>query len=556
MSLPRRWQPLCIAALALLASSTASADGEQCSLHRDLPIERQLRRLSIDLRGDVPDFTEYAAVEGKTEIPEAIIDAYLDSDALRLQMRRYHEELLWTNPAPALSDVGFSLGSQTFAGGGSTVFFVTSTTKSKLYRGGDGTHRCQDKPQSALGYDAAGLPNTEPAGADAVGPFVAEGWVDVHPYWEADPSKTIKVCAFDAQVTESYTLPPNDPDAGTWPCDDLLATGKAKTCGCGPNLAYCMVTGSVQPVVLASMREQLLRLVDDYTSGARPYSELLTTKRAWINGPLVHYFRYLAQRQTYSRTQSFHQPSDGPLPDLPFTATDTWVEIERGAPHAGILTLPAYLLRFQTNRGRANRYRIAFQGQYFQPPSTKDTGCAKEGDDLTQRCVCRQCHMALEPMAAYFGQLTEAGSTSLHDFASEYATRKACSSASPTLSSAGYCDRFYVTVPDLVDPDLRPYKLKALRYADAAHPEIQPHFDAGPGALAQADIDSKNHLFYAVVTRSMFRFLMKRDPYLDQTSPDYEGDLIDQIAEEMSAKDSLPWLIKRLVTLPAYRRTP
>ncbi len=551
----RRWQALGIALVALV-SSTASADGEQCYLHRDLSIERQLRRLSIDLRGNVPDIADYAAVAGKSELPDATIDAYLDSDELRIQMRHHHEDLLWTNPTTTLGDVGFSLTSTNFGGAGSTVFHVSSTTKSKLYRGGDGTHPCQDKPQSALGYDAAGLPITEPIGVDTVGPFSAEGWVEVHPYWEADPAKTIKVCAFDAQVAETYTLPPNDPDAGTHTCDHLLAVGKARSCGCGPTLNYCMLSGTVQPLVLSSIREQLLRLVDDHTDGKLPYSELLTTRRAWLNGPLVHYFRYLAQRQTLSRTQNFHELSDGPLPDIPFTATDTWVEIERKEPHAGILTLPAYLLRFQTNRGRANRYRIAFEGQYFEPPSTKDMACDKEGDDLTRRCVCRQCHLSLEPLAAHFGQFVEAGSTSLHDFTRSYPSLKACSKGVLGPASAAWCDRFYGTVPDAVDPDIRPYKLKALRYADSEHPLVQPNFDGGPAALAKADIDSEAHLFHSVATRQMFRLLMKRDPVLDKTSADYEGDLLDTIAAEFKSHDNLKLLIKRLVKLPMYRRMP
>jgi hypothetical protein len=309
----------------------------------------------------------------------------------------------------------------------------------------------------------------------------------------------------------------------------------------------------VQPVVLSSMREQLLRLVDDYTDGTRPYSELVTTKRSWINWALTHYFRYLGKRQSFSRTQNFYQASDGELPDLPYTAADTWMEIERKDPHAGILTLPAYLLRFQTNRGRANRYRIAFEGQYFQPPSTKDTGCNKEGDDLTQRCVCRSCHVTLEPVAAYFGQLTEAGSASLHDFERGFPTLKQCNSGiSPT--SVAWCDRFYVNVPDLVDPDIREYKLKALRYEDAEHPDVGPHFDAGPGALAKADIESG--LFHEVATRHMFEFLMKREPNLDATSLDYEGDLIKTIAAEFRAHDNLKLLVERLVKLPAYRRMP
>lgn len=540
-------------AASLAAGALAEpAPVEPCHLHRELSIERLLRRLSIDLRGTVPDVADYDAVLGKTAIPEDILDGYLASDNFRLQMRRHHEDLLWTNPSTQLSDVGFSLSS-TNLGNGVTVFHVNSTTKRKLFRGGDGSHVCQDKPQAALGY-TAGVPNTEPMGTDPVGPFVAEGWVDVLPYWESDPAKTIKVCAFDAQIAETYTLPAGDPDAGTYTCDHVLAVAKAKGCGCGPSLSYCMLTTVVQPVVLSSMREQLLRLVDDATGGTRPYSELLTTKRAWMNGPLTHYFQYLGQRQSFTRTQNAHTPSDGPLPaNLPYTAVDTWVEIEREEPHSGILTLPAYLLRFQTNRGRANRYRISFEGQYFQPPSTDDTGCAAEGDDLTLRCVCRSCHVTLEPLAAHFGQFSEAGTTSLRDFTPSFTTHNLCAKGIAPASN-GWCDRFYGPKPTQANPNVNTYDLKPLRYADPDHPDVQPHYDGGPGMLVQQDIASG--LFHQVATRKMFELLMKREAQLDPTSPGYEGDLLDSIAVEFAGHDNLKLLVKQLVELPMYRRMP
>ncbi len=550
MNARRLWQALCFAAVTAASPvALAGDDGDQCSLHREIPVERLLRRLSIDLRATVPDMTEYEAAAGKEAIPDEILDGYLDSGEFRLQMRRYHESLLWTNPLTNLSDVAFSLSAKDL-GGGVIVHHLPSTVKQKLYRGGDGTHYCQNKPQTALGY-TNGVPNAEKMGTDSVGDFYAEGWVEVHPYWE--PGKTIKVCAFDAQEAATYTLPTGDPDAGTHSCDHLLATGKSKECGCGPNLNYCMLTAVISPAVFAAMREQVLRLVDDATDGTRPYSEILTTRRSYYNGPLTHYFRYLGQRQSYSRTQNLLTPSDGELPDIPYTAADTWIEVEREAPHAGILTLPAYLLRFQTNRGRANRYRIAFKGEYFQPPSTKDTGCAKEGDDLTERCVCRSCHVTLEPLAAHFGQFVESGTTSLRDFIRSFPSRKDCGLGIAPASTA-WCDRFYEAVPDLKDPDLRPYKLKALRYADDEHPSIGENFNAGPEALARADIDSG--VFHEVATRHMFEFLMKRGPDLDPTSVDYEGDLIAEIAKEFRAHDNLKLLVKRIVALPAYRRMP
>ncbi|MDC0739929.1 hypothetical protein [Polyangium mundeleinium] len=552
MKSKRHWQVLCFALLAAAPSVALADEGEQCFLHRELPVERQLRRLSIDLRGTVPDVAEYDAVAGLSELPDALLDEYLASDAFRVQIRRYHESLLWTNPAPALADVGFSLS--TVAYDGSPVYYVPGQGKSALFRGGDGTHTCQNKSQEALGYDpVTGMPITEPMGTDAAGAWSAEGWVEVHPYWEADPAKKVKVCAFDAQTAATYTLPPGDPDAGTHSCDHLLATNKAKSCGCGPELSYCMPAGVVQPLVHAALREQMLRLIDEHTDGKQPYSGLLTTKRVHYNGPLAFYFKYHAQRQTFSRTQNEHQASDGPLPDLAFTDVDTWVAVEREAPHAGLLTLPAFLLRFQTNRGRANRYRIAFLGQYFQPPSTKDTNCAKESDDLTRRCVCRNCHLTLEPIAAYFGQFTEAGSMSLRDFAREYPTRKACAKGIAP-QNAGWCDRHYVAIPDDTDPDLRPYTLKALQYADDEHPEIKPHFDAGPADLVKADIESGR--FHEVATEHLFSYLMKREPNLDPTTSDYEGDALAKIAADFRVHDDIRQAVRDLVKLPAYRRMP
>jgi hypothetical protein len=159
----------------------------------------------------------------------------------------------------------------------------------------------------------------------------------------------------------------------------------------------------------------------------------------------------------------------------------------------------------------------------------------------------------LEPLAAHFGQFAEAGSISVRDFARSYATPAECAKmVSP--QSSGYCDRFYSVVPDLKDPDIRRYRLKALGYADAEHPLIQPNFDDGPAGLAQADITSG--AFYEVATEHLFEFLMKRPPDLDPTSSDYEGDTIAEIAKEFQATDDFRLAVRRLVELPLYRRTP
>jgi hypothetical protein len=536
------------ALVGLLAPASSLADDLECTLHQDLPIERQLRRLAIDLTGTVPDFDDYEAVEGLDEIPEALLDEYLESDAFRLQMRAHHERLLWTNPLVSLGSVAHSLS--TFTGTSGAVHFTNG--RRALYRGGDGTHNCQDKNQASLGYDANGLPVAEPMGTDGNGPWQAEGWVEVHPYWDPNPSTKIKVCAFDAQTALAYTATVGGATK-TYSCHDVVtqSAAGAKACGCGPNLEKCLRTNATEPMILAAMREQVLRLVDEHTVGGSPYSELLTSKRAHYNGPLTHYFEHIAPRQTFSLTQNRHEPADGVLPDLEFLDESTWVAIERDEPHSGLVTLPAYLLRYQTLRGRANRYRIAFRGEYYQPPSAKDTNCAKEGPDLTKRCVCRGCHTSLEPLSAHFGKFVEVGAQVLSDFPTTIATRAQCNALVDPPSTT-HCDRYYVSVPSYDDPDLRPFRLRALEYADAGHPEVEPNFEAGPGGLARADIESG--VFHRVAIEHLFQLLMKREPNLDVTSPDFEGDVLDELAADVRTHDDLRQAVRDLVRLPAYRR--
>ena len=520
---------------------------DQAALGVELPLERQLRRLSLDLRGVTPTMEDYAELDGKDTIPADLVDAFLASDDFRKQMRRYHEDLLWTNPNPTLPDVGYQLVSNTV--GTAKLFGVNSGGKRKAFRGGDGTHTCQDKLQSdpSLGYDAAGVPIAEPMGSDPVGPFFQEGYVEVLPYWETDPAKSIKVCAFDAQErAESFV----DGAGVSVSCDSQAATSR-KECGCGPNVDYCIVTTPVATQVLAGFREQFLRSVDDHTVNGEPYSALLTSKRKWTNGPLSHYLKYLAHRQTFVRTQNWIPPGDESNPDIPFIEGETWLESERPGAHAGVLTLPAFLLRFQTNRGRANRFRIAFQDKFYEPPSTLDDSCAPEGEDLTIRCVCRGCHVSLEPLASYFGQFAEAGSTALSTLPSSFDSLQECIVASAPLGTA-YCERFYEPVPDLFDPDIRPYKLKALRFADDEHLEVQAHFDAGPIAWASEIIESGE--FHQVAVEHLFTFLMKREPDLDKLSPTFEGHELELIGENFKEHDDITQAVREILALPAYRR--
>ena len=553
-----KWSVLAmmISSLAALPEARA-ADENACLLHRPAPIERQLRRLSITLRGHVPEYEEYTSVENLDVVPDSIVDTYIASDEFRMQMRRFHESLLLTNPATVtIRTTNMTLGEVTAetAGSMTKVWHINSTTRRKAYRGGNGNHVCQDLPQSdaSLGY-ANGVPKCKSIGPDSSGNDVClEGWVNIAPYW--DPANPIKMCAFDAQATTTYDKTSGS-NPGTYGCSELSAQ-TVQSCGCGPDLSYC-IKSSLEPMIWSDLREQMLRLIDDHATGVQPYSEMLTTKKMYTNGRLDFWKKNLTASVSYSRAYNEWHTGDAALAKTPDWNDQSWYAITREAPHSGILTLPAYTLRFQTNRGRANRFRIAFLNQYFVAPSTPDRqGCTDDAADVTQRCYCRDCHRVLEPLAAHFAQISEAGSGLLTDFDKIVYTQAECN-AQIMPGSSSVCSRFYAKgeAPDPKDATktITAWRLLPLEYADA-HPEVAANFDKGPEALAKQIIDDGS-LARATVAH-LFAFLVRRELNLDPASEDNEIPLLDELAKEFQADDNLPRLAKRIVQLAVFRRMP
>ena len=63
---------------------------------------RYLRALSLDLRGTLPSADEVDQVRVLGEVPDALIDEWLASDAFAQQAVRFHRALLWSNVAMQL----------------------------------------------------------------------------------------------------------------------------------------------------------------------------------------------------------------------------------------------------------------------------------------------------------------------------------------------------------------------------------------------------------------------------------------------------------------------
>lgn len=504
---------------ALFTSAPVQAGEEDanCSLYDEASATQLLRRLSLDLRNRLPAYEEYASVAEAGALPDGIIDEYMAGDEFRVAMRRFHETLLWPN----VEGIALAVNTHRLRKDAETgLHYVAARTDT--YRGGTQADLiiCLDQEQKK--FDG---------GSPVPIQGKREGFVWVKPYWSEEP---IKVCAYDAQTAAK---------ADGVDCDTVPG-GTKQGCGCGPSLRFCYGP-QVERDVTDDMREQLLRVVDESTAFGRPYSEILTTRRAPTTGRLNYWRRYLAHIQRIQKVYNNVTESDPIPPESKLAYSAGWHWVERPAPHAGIITLPAFTLRFQTNRGRANRFRVAFADQYFEPPSVDDTeGCNPDANDVTRRCVCRHCHTTLEPLAAHFSYVAEGGSSIIKNFG----FRRAECDGAPDGSS--FCNRFYATK----GPGsgwLIPLQYAAVG-TGAVHEKTMANAKAGPIALARATIESG--VFARATVVHLFQYLIGRDPDLDPSSDDNEGATIDAIAADLQATDDFKRAVKAVASLPAYRR--
>lgn len=527
----------------------AVPDPASCAQPHDLDPWQLLRRLSLDLRGRMPGFDEYeqltkslteAAGAGKpvdTASAVTTLAATLaQGDEFALAMRRYHEGLFW----PSLAGIPVDDPYQRLANCGAG-WCINDPGRKGYWRKGGGNYVCGNWEQKD--WDAKGMPVPAKTGIDPVtsAPYQQEGWVLVEPYWA--PDTQIKVCAFDAQANLGIN----------GKCATLEGRGDP-SCGCGPHLRHCS-TAVVAADIVAALREQLLRSVDDVTAGGTPYSDLVLGQDLWTHGRLSFWRKYLAPVVSMQYGYNVQGDGDPALPTNPdYTDTD-WLPAKRSGMHAGVLTLPAFSLRFQTNRARANRFRILFSSQWFVPPEGKDvpakTGCDPATDDLTQRCDCRGCHQVLEPLAARFGAVAEVGSTLVTDPALYPPVNAGCWPAVKAPYSSAFCNRFYV----LNNTAFNPGWLKTWQYAtldDALHKSIRLGLEEGPRSLAQTVVDDGQ--FYTSSVRNLWQFVMGRDMVLEAGDPKSELKLLFELSQQFRQHNDFRKLVLALVQLPQYRR--
>ncbi len=531
-------------AVALVAPGAQAQVAKSCDEPHALDKYQLLRRLSLDLRGRVPSYAEYRALDSVDTVPTATVAAYLASADYQRTMRRYHEDLFWPNVTDV--DINFNAAaiSSIVIKDKTTALSSMGSGRRKMWRGDSDAstttngRACGAFEQTHFDPKYPGQFRPDPAyifTENQSGTVVKqEGYRKVHPYWA--PTTTVNVCAFEAQETLVS-------DKNGTSCNSMEALNIPE-CGCGPGLRSCYgPKKNVANVILEAMREQLGRKVDEVTSG-KPYTDLLLSTTTEVNGPLSWWKKYLGK--LYALNQVYTPADDGEeLADLDFTDQATWKPVDRKGLHAGVLTLPAYMLRFQTNRSRANRFRNNFECSPFVPPAEIETvadGCAESGTDLTARCTCRYCHRILEPLAAHWGQFSEAGTSFLNP--TEYPRSKpGCVSGKPT----NLCRRFYVTDSSADAPG----SLLSYQYADAQHPAVAPALDGGPRKRVNEII--ANGVFGKCTVKRLFANYVKRDMHVTGENLD-ELDTLNQLSADFATHGyDLKWLAQQIVELPQYR---
>jgi hypothetical protein len=509
--------------LLLLAWPTPAQAAEDPLCEDDPPTldkHGYLRALSLDLRGVVPTIEEHTKLEALDDVPEAWIDDWLDSEAFVERTLRLHRDLLWLrvlNRDMVNTRARLQL---TNANAGSLYWRRDQAEQRRIER-----VPCLDEPAQ---FDADGSPVLTLVEEDG---SMREGYVVVIPYW--DPTDSVKVCALDAQeAVESLDGELCASDSGQ----------RDAECGCGPSLLWCTPPGG-EDTIRASLERDIELRIERVVREDRPYTDLFTSTTGFVNGPLAHWWRELAPHST----QISVDPAPilpAALPSLSWPDSETWVEVELGPQHAGVLTSLPYLLRFASDRGRANTFYERFLCRPFVAPAG---GIPSSGDevvtlDLQERDGCKYCHAILEPAAAHWGRWPEnsVGYLSPDEFPPIREDCLTCATTSASCSEE--CREHYVV--EALGAEEEPYlgQLRAYEFRDEAH---EAGVEEGPALLVrQAVVDGR---LGSCVARNAADWLLG--------GRGADAEWYDGIGNDFVGSDfSWRTLVRGVVTSDTYRR--
>jgi hypothetical protein len=225
-------------------------------------------------------------------------------------------------------------------------------------------------------------------------------------------------------------------------CSGMVAFQSTTECGCGPGLERCMpgagssnnppaftfptrtplgtdrpfdaTTQSQDDWNLFWWSQEVQHFLKRMFADNRDFREVLTARETWVNGPLANFYRNYASASCcsgaamalgYVRPEPLTNPDNIPASLLPHD-TETWVRVaDRGPNAAGILTMPAFLVKYGSRRARAHVLYNAFLCREFAAENVELMPSTEV--NLMRRPGCAACHTTLEPLAAYFTRVQE-----------------------------------------------------------------------------------------------------------------------------------------------------
>lgn len=524
--------------LALAPAPAGAASPDQCAPTVEMDPLQLLRQTSLDVRGHVPTYEEYEWVRGAEDsqaAAEGLIAEMLESEDYFSTIREYHQALLWgTLDATILQNLYAAQRSLTPNGQSNWRL----PNMRRRYRGDN--IDCLNELQTQ--FDAQGRPLPIETYADPVctgGTCRREGYVMVSPYWA--PDTEVKVCAYDAQEAATGL---NGADCSVYHTNDQL-------CGCGPDLTFCgpNQVSEVNQLVRDSLAQEPARIFQAVVQEGRSYLEAFTTDTTYMNGPVAHYYRHNTGTNTITLGGAVaYDPAITDVPDLPYDDVDTWVPVAREGAHAGAFTTMSYLVRFASNRARANRFFTAF---YCDPFVPQQDGLPPEEADpspnLRERAGCSDCHQQLEPAAAHWARWRTGGTYGLFtpeevDFMEP---RQDCICGDGLPNCSAFCSTYYVTANNSSDEEFGLYAGLPQAASWLSEQDIT-NVEKGPVGLIDTDVERDQIAQCAV--RNLGEHLLGREleaddlPWLQEHVDAFEGSGYDYTA-----------LVRRLVADERYR---
>jgi hypothetical protein len=287
--------------------------------------------------------------------------------------------------------------------------------------------------------------------------------------------------------------------------------------------------------------QEARNFIDDILVNDRDFRDILTSHATVVNGPLAQFYRVTAPATMptsattfgYDTPQGLFDVANVPTDLKPFE-TDRWERVaDRGANAAGLLTMPIFLTKFGSRRGRAHVLYNAFMCRDFIAGNVALTPSTEP--NLMIRPGCSTCHSTLEPLAAYFSRVIESDWTYLPPTQFPL-SQPTCEAADPTKMNRT-CQSYY-------DPAFTSSTQSLLRgsYASSAHADAGP---AGMGSYLTTTADFPTCVAQNVASSFLGRSLTADDAPLQAA-----------LASTLTSSNySIKALVAALVKADAYRNS-